>query len=121
MHAGSNDLDKSKYIYKTTRRPHTTKPVFLNIIIRYWKIVFYCRHCVSMVEAESGNSFKIVSRVEKIFVKRNMQVASGRSIHWPGIITIFPARKTVVSDIPAGDAKTANLFYSAAFVCEQSL
>jgi hypothetical protein len=30
-----------------------------------------------------------------------------------GIIKLFPARKGLVSDIPAGDGKTANLFYSA--------
>ncbi len=29
---------------------------------------------------------------------------------WPGIIKYFPARESLVSDIPAGDGKTANLF-----------
>ncbi len=29
---------------------------------------------------------------------------------WVGIITLFPARESLVSDIPAGDGKTANLF-----------
>ncbi len=29
---------------------------------------------------------------------------------WPGIIKLFPVRKSLVSDIPAGDGKTANLF-----------
>ncbi len=28
----------------------------------------------------------------------------------PGIITIFPARESLVSDIPAGDGTIANLF-----------
>jgi hypothetical protein len=28
----------------------------------------------------------------------------------PGIIKLFPIRESLVSDIPAGDAKTANLF-----------
>ncbi len=31
---------------------------------------------------------------------------------WPGIIKLFPARESLVGDIPAGDGKTANLFYS---------
>jgi hypothetical protein len=31
---------------------------------------------------------------------------------WPGIIKLFPARESLVSDIPAGDEKIANLFYS---------
>jgi hypothetical protein len=29
---------------------------------------------------------------------------------WRGIIKLFPARESLVSDIPAGDGKTANLF-----------
>jgi hypothetical protein len=29
-----------------------------------------------------------------------------------GIIKLFPARENLVSDIPAGDGKTSNLFYS---------
>jgi hypothetical protein len=31
-------------------------------------------------------------------------------LSWPGIIKIVPARESLVSDIPAGDGKTANLF-----------
>jgi hypothetical protein len=30
----------------------------------------------------------------------------------PGIIKLFPARERLVSDIPAGDGKIENLFYS---------
>jgi hypothetical protein len=29
---------------------------------------------------------------------------------WPGIIKFFPARESLVSDIPAGDGKIADLF-----------
>jgi hypothetical protein len=29
-----------------------------------------------------------------------------------GIIKLFPARESLVSDIPAGDGKTANLFFT---------
>ncbi len=29
---------------------------------------------------------------------------------WPGILNLFPTRKSFVGDIPAGDGKTANLF-----------
>jgi hypothetical protein len=29
---------------------------------------------------------------------------------WPGIIKLFPARESLVSDNPAGDGKIANLF-----------
>ncbi len=29
-----------------------------------------------------------------------------------GIILLFPPRKSLVSDIPAGDGNVANLFYS---------
>ncbi len=29
---------------------------------------------------------------------------------WPGIINLFPARGSLVSDIPSGEGKTANLF-----------
>jgi hypothetical protein len=31
---------------------------------------------------------------------------------WPGIIKFFLARESLLSDIPAGDGKTTNLFYS---------
>ncbi len=31
-----------------------------------------------------------------------------------GIFKLFPARESLVSDIPAGDGKTVNLFYSVA-------
>jgi hypothetical protein len=31
---------------------------------------------------------------------------------WPGIIKFFPARENLASDIPVGDGKIANLFYS---------
>ena len=31
---------------------------------------------------------------------------------WPGIIKLFPARESLVSDIPTGDGKISNLFYS---------
>ncbi len=37
---------------------------------------------------------------------------------WPGIIILFPARKSLVSDILAGDGKTAKLFFT---VCNQQL
>jgi hypothetical protein len=30
-----------------------------------------------------------------------------RNIPWPGIIYLFPARKSLVNDIPAGDGKIA--------------
>jgi hypothetical protein len=33
-----------------------------------------------------------------------------------GIIRLFPARESLVSDIPAGDGKIVNLFYSAVCV-----
>ncbi len=32
--------------------------------------------------------------------------------HWPGIIILFPARESLVSDIAAGDGKLANLFFT---------
>jgi hypothetical protein len=31
---------------------------------------------------------------------------------WPGIIKLFQAREGLVSDIPAEDGKTANLFFT---------
>jgi hypothetical protein len=31
---------------------------------------------------------------------------------WPGLIKLFPARESLVSDIPAEDGKIASLFYS---------
>jgi hypothetical protein len=31
----------------------------------------------------------------------------------PGCRLLFPAKESLVSDIPAGDGKTADLFYSA--------
>jgi hypothetical protein len=31
---------------------------------------------------------------------------------WPGIIKLFPARESLVSDIPAGDGKNTKFFYS---------
>jgi hypothetical protein len=36
---------------------------------------------------------------------------------WPGIIKLFPARESLVSDIPAGVWKIDNLFYSVATKC----
>ncbi len=35
---------------------------------------------------------------------------------WPGIIKLFPPRESLVSDIPTGDGKTANLLLQ----CEYS-
>jgi hypothetical protein len=32
---------------------------------------------------------------------------------WPEIIKLFPARESLVSDIPTGDEKIATLIYSA--------
>jgi hypothetical protein len=34
------------------------------------------------------------------------------TILWRGIIKLFPARESLVSDIPAVDGKIGNLFYS---------
>ncbi len=34
---------------------------------------------------------------------------------WPGILKLFSARESLVSDIPAGDGKTGNLFYSVIY------
>jgi hypothetical protein len=34
---------------------------------------------------------------------------------WAGIIKLFPARESLVSDTPAGDGKTANLFLQCPF------
>ncbi len=31
---------------------------------------------------------------------------------WAEIIKLFPPRESLVSDIPAGDGKTANLFFT---------
>ncbi len=31
---------------------------------------------------------------------------------WPGIIKLFPARKSLVSDFPAGDRKTVKFFFT---------
>jgi hypothetical protein len=31
---------------------------------------------------------------------------------WPGINKLFPVRESSVSDIPTGDGKMANIFYS---------
>ncbi len=33
-----------------------------------------------------------------------------QTLPWPGIFTLFPPRESLVSDIPAGDGKLANLF-----------
>ncbi len=38
---------------------------------------------------------------------------AGNNLIIPGNIELLPARESLVSDIPAGDEKTANLFYSA--------
>ncbi len=35
---------------------------------------------------------------------------------WTGIFKLFPAREILVSDIPAGNGKNNNLFYSAMLV-----
>jgi hypothetical protein len=34
---------------------------------------------------------------------------------WPGIIKLFPARESLVSDNQAGDWKIVNLFYSVTY------
>ncbi len=36
---------------------------------------------------------------------------------WPGIIQLFPSWESLLSDIPAGDGKTRNLFYSVYAEC----
>jgi hypothetical protein len=35
---------------------------------------------------------------------------AGMSLTWTGIIKFFLARESLVSDVPAGDERTANLF-----------
>jgi hypothetical protein len=48
--------------------------------------------------------------VKKVY---DLPVLSGGhqpNFRWPGIIKIFPARESLISDVPAGDGKTANLF-----------
>jgi hypothetical protein len=42
---------------------------------------------------------------------RSQHLPSTNSL-WPVIIKLFPARESLVSDIPARDGKTANLVYS---------
>jgi hypothetical protein len=39
-----------------------------------------------------------------------------QTIPWPEIIKFFPARENLVSDIPAGDGKSINFFYSVYLV-----
>jgi hypothetical protein len=34
-------------------------------------------------------------------------------------IKLFPARESLVSDIPAGDGKIGNLFYSVGFIIRE--
>ncbi len=40
---------------------------------------------------------------------------------WPGIVKLFPARESLVSDILAGERKTANLFYSVFYTVSRIL
>jgi hypothetical protein len=40
---------------------------------------------------------------------------------WSGIIRLFPARESLVSDIPARDGKIGNLFYSVLYVLLSSM
>ncbi len=46
--------------------------------------------------------------VEDILVKQLYTLYS--TVHWPGIIKLFPARESLVNDFPAGDGKIDNLF-----------
>ncbi len=39
----------------------------------------------------------------------------------PGIMKLFPARESLVSDIPAGNGKIVNLFYSVSFALFSAL
>ncbi len=47
---------------------------------------------------------------EKVPPSRPQQGCHLPNSHWPGIIQSFLARESLVSDIPAEDGKTANLF-----------
>ncbi len=49
---------------------------------------------------------------EWLHCKKRFTVQGSPNSPWPGLIKLFPQRETLVSDIPAGDGKTANLFYS---------
>jgi hypothetical protein len=40
---------------------------------------------------------------------------------WPGIIKLFPALESLVSDIPAGGGKISNLFYSVGMIPSQHM
>jgi hypothetical protein len=44
--------------------------------------------------------------------KKSLAIFPFPSSPWPGIIKLFLARESLVSDIPAGDGKIAELFYS---------
>jgi hypothetical protein len=40
-----------------------------------------------------------------------------QTLQMPGIISLFPARERLVSDIPAGEGKIFNLFLQCIVVC----
>jgi hypothetical protein len=66
---------------------------------------------------EPENTYIRPCTVKKFAIFPSQARMSLTNSPWPGIIKLFTARETLVSDIPAGDRKTANLFLS---VCSKS-
>ncbi len=73
--------------------------------IYIWKTSLRGNNCVSKRISWNLLTVKKVSGFP-------IQDVTYQNFPWPGIIWIFPARESLVSDILAGDLKTANLFYS---------
>jgi hypothetical protein len=67
------------------------------------------------MQIQSGRTvplkFSLVSK-HNLYVRIYGLYILSIQVHCKKRLAIFPARKSLVRDIPAGDGKTANLFYS---------
>jgi hypothetical protein len=72
----------------------------------YCMFVHGWQQAVSIVHCKKVRGFPVPSR----------DVTGHCHSPWPGIMKLFTARESLVSDIPAVDGKTANLFLQCSIV-----
>jgi len=78
---------------------HKTQILAYRTVKKLWE----CPHYAKPILLKKGYRF---SRLQPALTK----------LSWPGINKVFPARESLVSDIPAGDGKNYNLFFQCKYV-----
>ncbi len=84
-------------------RRHT---VFMHILL----IFLHSAHCHRQASSQQNSYIVNVHCEKKVIVYPIPSWEALTKLPWPGIINLFPARESLVIDIPAGDRQIADLF-----------